>query len=386
MAMMDVQSTYSTTQLLAAAASSAIDIPQPIPTLPYLQRTQSQMSLGNYISKHVNHSAGRTLSGALDASATKHSATAPTTSHISHMGTSPTSSTPSSPCQHRQCQQHSSSDTIRIAKQNRKRLQLLRNTVMQSPAGFLQGCEELRMWCDDRRAYLPELANELDKTLKFVAEKAIVDNYDLDAGMSVMDVVQKWKRHMVAAAADNHYQYVKFLQMHQQARIHHMITCRTYYAPTPSPSHPFATPHPLPSPISLPSPIGSYHSHLDTQSITSLDAHSPYPHDTHLYSLVSNSLLQQEVHHRLQRQHSQHFETQSPSAESNDQNASTTPSPLGATTPCAGSSSSSNDTFNSMMDNVECGNFLLEDGSPYASYLSPDPFHEPTAMDFSTAS
>lgn len=32
--------------------------------------------------------------------------------------------------------------------------------------GFREGCEELQCWCNDRRAYAPELANELDKTLK----------------------------------------------------------------------------------------------------------------------------------------------------------------------------------------------------------------------------
>ncbi|KAJ3299123.1 hypothetical protein HK104_009996 [Borealophlyctis nickersoniae] len=37
---------------------------------------------------------------------------------------------------------------------------------MLTPAGFMEGCEELVQWCNDRRAYLPELANELDKTLK----------------------------------------------------------------------------------------------------------------------------------------------------------------------------------------------------------------------------
>ncbi|KAJ3045606.1 hypothetical protein HK097_001173, partial [Rhizophlyctis rosea] len=237
--MMDVQGTYpSAAQLLAAAASHAVDIPHSFHTAHYT-RTQSLTPYSNLLARYNSHVQQPRYASAtastLDASA-KHSTTAPTPSNLSaRMATSPTSQ-PSSPCTHRQCHHHhhhSSSDTIRIAKQNRKRLQLLRNSVMQSPSGFLQGCDELRVWCNDRRAYLPELASELDQTLKFVAEKAIVENYNLDAGIMVMDIVQKWKANMVPAAADNLYQYIKFLLLHQQARINQLITTRNYYAPTP---------------------------------------------------------------------------------------------------------------------------------------------------------
>ena len=165
---MDVQGTYpSSAQLRAAtAAPHAVDIPNTFQTGHWANRTQSHTSYSNFVARYRNHVQSRYAPSTLDASA-KHSTTAPTPSNVPHMATSPTSQ-PSSPCTHRQCyhHHHSSSDTIRIAKQNRKRLQLLRNTVMQTPAGFLQGCDELRVWCNDRRAYLPELASELDQTLK----------------------------------------------------------------------------------------------------------------------------------------------------------------------------------------------------------------------------
>lgn len=63
-------------------------------------------------------------------------------------------------------QQQVMSDTIRIAKANKRRLQQLRSDVMVDAKGYKDGCTELKSWCDDERAYLAELANELDKTLK----------------------------------------------------------------------------------------------------------------------------------------------------------------------------------------------------------------------------
>ncbi|KAI8590824.1 hypothetical protein BDZ88DRAFT_413357 [Geranomyces variabilis] len=88
-----------------------------------------------------------------------------------------------------------------IHESNRKRLAILRDVFMSDPEGHRQACRELKDWCNDRRAYVAEIAADLDLTLRAATEKGVAPPYDAGIALEVMHVVERQKRFMSALAA-----------------------------------------------------------------------------------------------------------------------------------------------------------------------------------------
>ncbi|KAJ3168599.1 hypothetical protein HDU88_001491 [Geranomyces variabilis] len=98
-----------------------------------------------------------------------------------------------------------------IHESNRKRLAILRDVFMSDPEGHRQACRELKDWCNDRRAYVAEIAADLDLTLRAATEKGVAPPYDAGIALEVMHVVERQKRFMSALAAENCAVYTKVL-------------------------------------------------------------------------------------------------------------------------------------------------------------------------------
>ncbi|KAJ3159311.1 hypothetical protein HDU86_001914 [Geranomyces michiganensis] len=98
-----------------------------------------------------------------------------------------------------------------IHESNRKRLTILREVFMADPEGHRQACRELKDWCNDRRAYVAEIAADLDLTLRAATEKGVAPPHDAGIALEVMHVVERQKRFMSALAAENCAVYTKVL-------------------------------------------------------------------------------------------------------------------------------------------------------------------------------
>ncbi|KAI8593930.1 hypothetical protein BDZ88DRAFT_401996 [Geranomyces variabilis] len=116
----------------------------------------------------------------------------------------------------------SSAANARIHDSNRRRLVILRDIFMTSPAGHYEACQELKDWCNDRRAYASELASDLDLTLRAVAEMGVQPAYDPAIALDVFKVVSRHRGYMTDMAAENCLMYTQALLTAIRQREKHM--------------------------------------------------------------------------------------------------------------------------------------------------------------------
>ncbi|KND03022.1 uncharacterized protein SPPG_02093 [Spizellomyces punctatus DAOM BR117] len=105
---------------------------------------------------------------------------------------------------------------LRVQQSNRRRLMLLREFSMNTPESHAEACEELKDWCNDRRAYVPELAADLDLTLRTATERALLPGFSVEAALRIFNVVARYRALMLPLAAENCRLYTDCL-LHQQS-------------------------------------------------------------------------------------------------------------------------------------------------------------------------
>ncbi|KAJ3018385.1 hypothetical protein HKX48_002936 [Thoreauomyces humboldtii] len=145
-------------------------------------------------------------------------------------------------------------NTHRVYESNRRRLVLLRDAYMRTPEGHFEACSELKDWCDDRRAYAPEIAPDLDLTLRAAAERGLMPGFNPDVALAIFEVVTR-HRAMTELAAENCRMYADSLLSFIKAR----DSARARFA-TPSMSSGLAGPVAVPSGSSSGSNVGGGYS------------------------------------------------------------------------------------------------------------------------------
>ncbi|KAI9106145.1 hypothetical protein DFS34DRAFT_589400 [Phlyctochytrium arcticum] len=117
---------------------------------------------------------------------------------------------------------------LRVQQSNRHRLMLLRDVSMATAAGHFQACEELKLWCDDRRAYISELAADLDFTLRTATEQALLPGFNPTIVLEVFHVVAKYRDLMLPIAAGTDLIARKVIMALSHNRHNFLENCRLY--------------------------------------------------------------------------------------------------------------------------------------------------------------